>query len=137
MKSPVTFGLLAVLPLLAACHQRQRIYHSDCATPPASFQTANDGIGHLRPYVTITIAPDGAIGWAGSSISNDQLVAYVRGSSRLNPTPQIVLDAAPTAPCDEVEHVRSVMLASQTCKGDVPLCSEGNDPKHWPIVGGP
>lgn len=133
MKSAAS--VVMVLLVLGGCYQKHRTYHIECATPPRGFGTAKDGIGELRPYVVIAISPSGTISWAGKSVSYDQLSHYLRVSGELLPVPQLVLDPAAMAPCREVERVRALMIESKTCSGEVPLCSEGHDPRHWPIPG--
>lgn len=58
-------------------------------------------------------------------------------ASSLNPVPQVVLEVSPSALCERVREVRSIMDSAPMCKGPHSRCSEGWNPKEWPTVGGP
>lgn len=130
------FAFLPALSLMG-CSPAQRVYSHDCNIPPSSFGTAEDGIGHLRPIAVVKIGDNGSIRWAGKPIALDGLSAILSEWDRLNPTPHLILEAEPAAPCSEVERVRSLMAATESCKAEFRLCSEGHDPERWRQVGGP
>lgn len=136
MKQRLMIVVLALLGL-ADCHGPQPTYEADCSVPPASFGTAKEGIGHLTPLVEATIDHAGAIKWAGRSVSIRDFESYVIRTGELLPMPQLILNPSPDAPCESVERVRTILEKAELCKADGRWCSEGHDPKNWPIVGGP
>ena len=136
MKWAFLMQVFPLLLLLGGCGQQNRTYDADCSTPAAGFGTPNEGIGHLRPYVSIQVSRHGALTWAGQPVTDTQLVSYARQAGELNPQPQLVLEVSFVAACHRVEQVRTIMLATPIC-GKFRLCSEGRNPKDWPIVGGP
>ncbi len=105
--------------------------------PLAHWGREKDGIGHLRVVQPVYIASDGSILWNQRVISDATLRHYMSQMSGMNPEPQAVLDASPSAACDRVAAIRTIMDAAPMCKGPHSLCSEGWNWRQWPEVGGP
>jgi len=135
MKNSLTLALFLLVPGLSGCDHRQRTYDMDCSNPPVTWGTAKDGIDELAPIVTVSIDANGAVKWAGSAASNDQLKAYLIQAEKLYPSPTPILEVSPTAPCQRVEEVRATMMASPICNRWHQACSEGRNPKQWHTVG--
>jgi hypothetical protein len=129
--------LLTMLIIQAGCRENKQTYDAGCSNHPTHFGTAKDGIGHLLPYVRVEVDASGGIKWAGTAISEDQLQSFARAANSLDTVPQLIVDPAPLAPCERVKRVRAILLASPICQRGHFACSEGRDPKNWPVVGGP
>ena len=129
--------LLIVGTTLVGCERAPTTYAAACAQPLPNWKTEKDGVGHLLPLMSVFLASDGTVIWNKVAISNEKLRSYMIEVNDLNPVPQIVLEAFPAAPCKRVSEVRSIMNSSPMCKARYSLCSEGWNPKEWPMYGGP
>jgi len=106
-------------PLTIACSRAQDNYASICSAPREHWGRVKDGIGHLRTMQPIYVASDGSTLWNKVVISDATLRNYMSVMSGINPEPQAVLDIAPTAACNRVEAVRTIMDAAPMCKGRI------------------
>ena len=122
---------------LSGCNQTPKTYSAACAVPLPGWGTEKNGIGHLLPVMSVFLASDGTVLWNKATTSNEKLRSYVNEASGLNPVPQIVLEVSPAASCDRVREVRLIMDSAPMCKGPHSRCSEGWNPKEWPMFGGP
>jgi len=118
------------------CDQTPKTYASNCSTPLKNWGREKDGIGHLRVVQPIYVASDGSTLWNKVVISDATLRYYMAKMSAMAPEPQIVLDIAPTASCDRVKAVRTIMDAAPLCNGPHSLCSEGWNWRQWPELSG-
>ncbi|WP_292963712.1 hypothetical protein [Novosphingobium sp. UBA1939] len=137
MKYSEMLALFLLAPGLSGCDHKQRTYDADCSKPPLAWGTAKVGIGELVPIVAVSIDANGFVKWAGSAVSNDQLQACLVEAGKLNSIPKPILEVSPTAPCQRVEEVRAMMMASPICNSSHQACSEGRNPKQWDVVGDP
>jgi biopolymer transport protein ExbD len=87
--------------------------------------------------MSVFLATDGTVIWGKEAISNDKLRSQMKEASNLNPVPQIVLEVSPATSCQRVREVRAIMDQAPMCKGRYSRCSEGSNPKEWPMFGGP
>lgn len=122
---------------LSGCERTPRTYAAACAVPLSNWKTEKDGVGHLMQLMPVFLASDGTVIWDKVAISNEKLHSYMIEVSALNPVPQIVLEVSPAASCERVGEVRSIMNSAPMCKGQYSHCSEGWNPKEWPMFGGP
>jgi hypothetical protein len=132
----VVSAALACL-LTTGCNRAPNNYASSCSVPREHWGREKDGIGHLRTVQPIYVASDGSTLWNKVVISDVTLQHYMSVMSDMNPEPQVVLDIAPTAACNRVEAVRTIMDAAPMCKRPHSLCSEGWNWRQWPELGGP
>jgi hypothetical protein len=123
--------------LTIGCSRAPDNYASSCSAPREHWGREKDGIGHLRTVQPIYVASDGSTLWNKVVVSDATLRHYMSVMSAMNPEPQAVLDIAPTAACNRVEAVRTIMDAAPMCKGPQSLCSEGWNWRQWPELGGP
>lgn len=137
MKSCFPALILVSALALTGCDRTPKTYSAACATPLKDWGTEKNGIGHLLPVMPVFLATDGSVLWNKVAISNVQLRKYMNEASSLNPVPQIVLEVSPSALCERVREVRSIMDSAPMCKGPYSRCSEGWNSKEWPMVGGP
>jgi hypothetical protein len=133
--SVILVFLLAILP--SGCDRATTTYAASCSTPLAHWGREKDGVGHLRVVQPVYVGSDGSILWNKAVISDTTLRRYMYQMSSLNPNPQAVLDASPSASCNRVGAVRAIMDAAPMCKGPHSLCSEGWNWRQWPELGGP
>ena len=129
--------IIGIFAALAACGYKRPTYLTECSSPPHLFGTEKDGIGHLSPYLIISIDPKGTINWTGQKVSESKVTALLGQAYKLSPKPQIILDIAPRTPCDQVIRIRTILLESQICQRGFASCSEGHNPKYWHEFGGP
>lgn len=122
---------------LSACDKAPGTYAAACATPLPNWKTEKDGVGHLTVLMSVYLGSDGTLLWNKNAISNEKLRFYMMEVSGLNPRPQIVLEVSPAASCHRVNEVRFIMNSAPLCKANYSLCSEGWNPKEWPMLGGP
>lgn len=132
----VAIAALALF-ITMGCSRAPDNYATSCSTPRKDWGREKDGIGHLRTVQPIYVASDGSTLWNKVVISDATLRHYMSLMSDMNPEPQAVLDIAPTAACNRVEAVRTIMDDAPLCKGPHSLCSEGWNWRQWPISGGP
>lgn len=141
MEGARTIILLILILLLVGCHRRSANYSAECATPLSHWGTAEDGIGHLRPVIVISIDSRGRAKRVFKSyethVSDAEIREFMAWANTANPQPHLVLEAVPSAPCSQVTVIRGLMDAAPICRGPHSLCSEGNNWKNWPLVGGP
>jgi hypothetical protein len=128
---------LVLAALLSGCNQASPTYSAGCATPLPNWRTEKDGVGHLLTIRPVFLVTDGSVLWDKVALSNDELRSYMSEASAQNPEPQIVLQVSPSAPCNRVREVRSIMDAAPICKEPHSRCSEGWKPEEWPMFGGP
>ncbi len=129
--------LVIIGTTLTGCERTPRTYAAACAVPLPNWKTEKDGVGHLVPLMSVFLASDGTVIWNKTAVSNEKLHSYMIEVSGLNPVPQIVLEVSPAAPCKRVTEVRSIMDSAPMCKAKYSQCSEGWNPKEWPMFGGP
>ena len=129
--------VLLLLPVsLAGCGADSGTYAANCSAPPPNFGLMKDGVGHLVIPLSITISREGSLTWTGRAVSDDQLIDLAHAAGEFAIPPQLVLEVDPDAPCKRVRDIRTILLSSPICKPKWG-CSEGRDPKSWPISGGP
>jgi hypothetical protein len=126
--------MLTFLPIIFAsgCGRVPTTYAAHCSTPLAQWGRESDGFGHMRDVQPVYLASDGSILWNKAIITDNTLRLYMSRMSKMRPEPQVVLDVSPTAKCDRVEAVRTIMNAASMCAGPHSLCSEGGNWRQWP-----
>lgn len=133
--------LVAFAVALAGCSRAPETYARSCAVPSPGWGRSKHGVVHLATVMEIQIDAAGVARWwaLGSSevVSDAKIRQYMKWADTALPSPQLVLNPAPAAPCDRVVAVRAIMNKAQLCQEKPLLCSEGNDWEKWPIVGGP
>lgn len=125
---------LLMLGPIAGCSEPPKTYAASCSVPPGHWGERR--IAHLRAVQPVYVGPDGALLWNRSVITDAVLRRHMMQASAMDPAPQVVLQVAPTAPCDRVRAVRSIMDDAPLCKGPHSLCSEGSAWKRWPVDAG-
>jgi hypothetical protein len=105
-----------------------------CPPPPANWGRAKDGIGHLRPVLSIVIRRDGTVLYGGRPVSDRKFTRYMIEAGSMNPQPQVVLDVTNRPNCKRLQQVRTIMVPTPICHH---LCSEGANWRTWRISGGP
>ena len=116
--------------LMMGCSQSTNTYALNCATPLDHWY--GQSIGHMRFVQPLYIRTDGSVLWNKEIISDAVLRRYMSQFSTLNPQPQIVLEVAPSTPCERVNSIRKIMDDTPICKGPYSLCSEGSNWEQWP-----
>lgn len=137
MRGGFLMPMLTVGLAISGCDRAPDTYSAACATPLRNWGTEKDGVGHLLPIMPVFLTTDGSVLWNKVAISNARLRSYMYKASDLNPVPQVILEVSPSASCQRVQEVRTIMDAAPMCKGPYSRCSEGWNPEEWPMVGGP
>lgn len=121
---------LLMVCLIAACSEAPKNYAESCSVPLDHW--GKQRIAHLRDVQPVYVRADGSIIWNRDVIPDAALRRHMMRASVMDPAPQVVLQVAPTAPCERVKAVRSMMDEAPLCKAPHSLCSEGSDWERWP-----
>jgi hypothetical protein len=132
----ISLGCSVSALILGANHHPQT-YGAACPAPNRGWGTEKDGIGHLMGVIDVSMNADGLVFWNRAKVSDQELNDLMHRAGQLDPTPMVVLDVSPAAPCRRVERVRAIMGAAPICSSNGARCSEGRNVRHWRRVGGP
>jgi hypothetical protein len=121
-----------IVLVTTGCQGEGGTYAAACSTPLEGWGTEADGLYELRPTRQVQLASDGSLLWDRQVLSDDTLRQRMLEAYRFNPSPQVVLEIAPSADCGRVRAVRAVMDSTLLCEEG--LCSEGQHPETWPLA---
>lgn len=136
MKTIQLFPTLLLFSVSLGCNKAPQTYSASCSAPLSGWGTEKSGLGHHLPIMPVYVGSDGSVLWNRVTISDAQLRKYMGQANALNPVPQVILEASPSATCDRIKTIRAIMDATPMCNGPYSRCSEGWNWRQWPEMGG-
>jgi biopolymer transport protein ExbD len=73
----------------------------------------------------VTLDRDGKLYWNGSFVSHQQLSTMLDAVKKLNPQPDLYLEAEMGTPCRELDQVRHEVSEALSCRDTKGRCVEG------------